>query len=130
MKIIAMALLVSAILCNSVMVYAEDAIPFGALAKNGGIYPVAIPPPDKNDSAAANVTQTKQQNRMTTGGKVMTGVGIGFVAIGTVVFIAGATAINDSWFGDVAGPTMGVGAVLAGGGIGLIVLGDHRRTTK
>ena len=130
MKLSAYFLLIFVVLFSSMRAAAEDKIPFGDLAMNGGIHPVAIPLPDEKAQAQSSATRTARPSHMTTGGKVMTGVGIGFIALGVVVFAAGAAAINDSWFHDAAAPAMGVGAALGGGGTALIVVGNHRRTTK
>jgi len=130
MKLFAVSLLILGVLSSSTLAVAEGPIPFSTLGRNGGIYPAAIPLPDAKDTAATAPTQTPPPSHMTTGGKVMTGVGIGLIAIGTLVFIAGAAAINDSWFHEAAAPCMGVGAVLGGGGTALIVFGSRRRTTK
>ncbi|MDR3727593.1 MAG: hypothetical protein P4K86_11180 [Terracidiphilus sp.] len=128
MKVFAVLFLILGMLCSSTLAVAENPIPFSALGKNGGIHPVAIPLPDDKDKAAP--TQTPQPSHMTTGGKVMTGVGIGLIAVGTLVFVAGAAAINDSWFGNAAAPLMGGGAAIGVGGTVLIIFGSHRRTTK
>ena len=68
---------------------------------------------------------------MTSGGKIMTGVGIALCAIGGSVLI-GAAALNGVWgfsSSDKAKVYGAGGGAVAGGAI-LIVLGNHRRSAK
>jgi hypothetical protein len=68
---------------------------------------------------------------MTSGGKIMTGVGIGLCVIGGSVIVASA-ALNNVWGfspSDKAKAYGAGGGAVAGGAI-LIVLGHHRRSAK
>jgi hypothetical protein len=62
---------------------------------------------------------------MTTGGKIMTGTGIGMFAIGVVVLIGTATVGYAS--SSDKDKLYGVGGGLLAGGVTLVVLGDHHR---
>ncbi|HEY1986533.1 MAG TPA: hypothetical protein VGG85_14050 [Terracidiphilus sp.] len=130
MKLFALSILILSMLSSSTLALAEGPIPFSALAKNGGAYAAAIPWQDAQNNAAGAPIQTRPQSHMTSGGKVMTGVGIGLIAVGTLVFVAGVAATNDSWFHNAAAPCMGAGAAVGGGGVALIVFGNRRRTAK
>lgn len=130
MKLAAAALLVLGMLCNLTLAMAEDPVPFSALMQPAGARP-AIPPitDATKDQSTAVSTQPTHPHRMTTGGKIMTGVGIGMVAIGGVA-LAGAALLED-WAPagkEAAGYATGCG--LAAGGITLIVFGTHHRSAR
>jgi hypothetical protein len=66
---------------------------------------------------------------MTRGGKIETGIGIGLVGLGVVFIAGGASVKNDEWFaGETRAIGFGGGAVFAGVGTTLIILGTHRRS--
>lgn len=125
MKLIVVALLAVGILCNSTFAIAGTPVPFRALMQNGGAQPAAPSSPDaKNQSTSA-----PPKKHMTTGGKIMTGVGVGFLIIGGTVLIGTkayngyATSTDRNELYGAGGATMGIGAVL-------ILLGMHRRSAQ
>jgi len=68
---------------------------------------------------------------MTTGGKVMTGVGIGMLVIGGIVLIGTATVGENSWASSSdKGKLYGAGAGILAGGTILIVVGNHQRAAQ
>jgi hypothetical protein len=66
---------------------------------------------------------------MTTGGKIMTGVGIGLIVIGATGLVGTAAWRGPATPSDKA-KLYGVGAGVVAGGAILIVLGDHRRAAQ
>ena len=129
MKLVAVALLVLGMLCNSTLAMAEGPVPFSALMQPAGAQPGIPPITDARDQSTAVATQPAHPRRMTTGGKIMTGAGIGMVAIGGVALV-GAALLQD-WAPagkEAAGYATGGG--LAAGGITLIVFGTHRRSAQ
>jgi hypothetical protein len=125
MKLVAVALLVTAMLCNSTLALAAGPVPFSALMRTAG-EPPAIPPLTDDQSKS---TQPPHATHMTTGGKVMTGVGIGMMAIGGVVLIG--TAVFSGWASSSDKAKLyGAGAGTLGGGVVLIVLGAHQRSAQ
>jgi hypothetical protein len=130
MKLVAVIVLLAGLLCNSMMATAEGPIPFSELAKTGGMQPSAIPAPDAGSVSSPTATQPAHTH-MTRGGKIMTGVGIGLLGFGAVLFGTGASTPKDSWFGpQVREIGMASGAAFAGVGTTLIVFGTHRRSAK
>jgi hypothetical protein len=122
MKFVALALLVTAMLCNSTLAMAEGPVPFRALMQDAGAKPGGPPIPDAKNQAEI-ATQLARTGHMTTGGKIMVGVGASMLAIGGVLFAwPGKITPNDKHeLYGAGGATMGVGAIL-------IVLGTHRRS--
>jgi hypothetical protein len=130
MKLVAVFILLAGLLCNSMMATAEGPIPFSELARTGGLQPNAIPTPDPGSSSSTVAGQTAHPH-MTRGGKIMTGVGIGLLGFGAVLFGTGASTSKDSFLGsDVRAIGMGAGAAFAGVGTTLIVFGVHQKSTK
>ncbi len=126
MKPVALALVV-AMLCSSTLAMAEPPVPFKALMRNGGARLSTPPLNDVDDPPAAASNHADHKTHMTAAGKIMTGVGIGFVIIGGVVMAATpdafATPTDKNELYAASGATMGVGVVL-------IVLGVKRRSAK
>jgi hypothetical protein len=130
MKLVAVFILLAGLLGNSMMATAEGPIPFNELAKAAGTQPDAIPAPDAGSVSSPAATQPSHPH-MTRGGKIMTGVGIGLLGFGAVLFGTGASTSKDSFLGsDVRAIGMGAGAAFAGVGTTLIVFGTHQRSTK
>ena len=131
MKLFAIAILGPSMLCNSMLAVAAGPIPFGKLAKDAAVDPVAPASPtayDDTTPAASQPPNSAQHAPLTTGGKVMLGFGIGLTAIGAGLFATGATCAKDSWFGSTCrGVGMGGGAGTAAAGVTLIVFGLHQR---
>src|SRR3974390_38430 len=126
MKLVAVALLVAAMLCNSTLAMAEGPVPFTALMQNAGAQSSGPPIPDAKNQAEI-ATQLARTGHMTTGGKIMVGVGVGMLAIGGVLFVG-----TRAWNGP-ASPTdkhelYGAGGATIGVGALLIFLGTHRRS--
>jgi hypothetical protein len=128
MKIVAMALIVTATLCNSTLAMAEGPVPFRALMQTANGQPSVTPIPDAKGQSAVS-TQPARTPHMTTAGKVMTGAGIGMFAIG-VVAIAGTAALRGWATPSDKAKLFGAGGGAVASGVVLIVLGDHRRSTK
>jgi len=127
MKLVAVALLILGMLGNAASATAEGPVPFKALMQTAGAQPSLPPMTDAKDQSTAVPAQPAHRPRITRGGKIMIGTGIGMVAIGGLV-IAG-TALLD-WGPPTAKVDAGyaTGGGLAAGGITLIVFGVHRRS--
>lgn len=127
MKPVAAVALVVAMLCSSTLAMAEGPVPFRALMRNDGAEPSIPPLTDANDPPTAASNQADHKTHMTSAGKIMTGVGIGMVAIGGVVMAATphafATPTDKNELYGASGATMGVGVVL-------IVIGVRRRSAQ
>lgn len=126
MKLVAAALLVG-LLCIPTLAVAEGPVPFNALMRNEGAQPGIPPLTDANDQPTAASNQPVHKTHMTRAGKIMTGVGIGMVAIGGVVMAATpnafATTTDKNELYGASGATMGVG-------VALIVTGVRRRSAQ
>ena len=66
---------------------------------------------------------------MTTGGKIVTGVGVAVVGIGVLMFAAGASQDKNSW-GPSRGACFATGGIFAGIGAATILGGMHWRKAK
>jgi len=124
MKLAAVCILLAGLLCNSMMAIAEGPVPFRALMQAAG-----TPGVDTQNNSLVSGTKPAAHHPMTTGGKVITGVGIGLAALGGVFLACGAASSHNDFI-DMRGPCLATGAGFAGAGITLIVLGVHWRTTK
>jgi hypothetical protein len=131
MKLVAVALLVLGMLCNSMLAMAEGPVPFNALMQTAGAQPSVPPITDTKDKSTALSAQPTH-TRMTSGGKIMTGTGIGMLVIG--VAAVGGTAIVRTALGGVTSAKedalFATGGALVAGGVTLIVFGSHRRSAK
>jgi hypothetical protein len=130
MKLVAVAVLVLGMLCNSALAMAEGPVPFSALMQPAGAQPDMAPITDAKDQSTAVSTQPAHRP-MTSGGKIMTGVGIALCVIGGSVLV-GAAALNNVWgfsSSDKA-KVYGAGSGAVAGGAILIVIGNHRRSAK
>ena len=127
MKLVAVTLLSLGMVCNAVLATAEGPVPFKALMQTPGAQPSLPQITDAKDQSTS--TQPAHRPPMTSGGKVMTGIGIGMFAIGGVVVVG--TALLD-WGRRTAKVDAGyaTGGGLMAGGITLFVLGYHRRSAK
>jgi hypothetical protein len=129
MKAVAVSLLVLGMLCNSMLAMAEGPVPFSALMQTAGADPGAPPITYAKDQSAVVSTQTAHSQHMTSEGKVMTGSGIGMLAIGGVTIIA--TAMLHGWASPSKQSALyAAGGGLAAGGVTLIVFGSHRRSAE
>jgi hypothetical protein len=129
MKLLAVALLVFGMLCNSVLATAEDPVPFRALMQAAGAQPNVPRISDAKDQSTAVSTQPSHTPHMTTGGKAMIGVGIGMLAIGGVVILTTNSVSGLTTSTDKAALYGAGGGAMAGGAV-LIVLGAHRRSAQ
>ncbi len=129
MKLAAVAFLVLGVLCNSTLAMAEGPVPFSALMQHAGAQPGIPPIADAKDQSTAVSTQPAHPSRMTSGGKVMIGIGIGMVAIGGVALV-GSALLNDWAPAGKEAAGWATGGGLAAGGITLIVFGSHRRSAQ
>jgi hypothetical protein len=131
MKIIAVICLMLGMLLSSLQAAAEDPIPFSALEQSPGAQSAIPPAPEPQKQPSEAPVKNANHGPITTGGKAEIGIGIGLVGLGALFIAGGASVRNGDWF---AGPTRAVGfgggAVFAGSGITLIVLGNHRRAAK
>lgn len=127
MKLIAAAALVVAIFCSSTLTVAEGPVPFKALMRSEGAEPAVPQSTDGKAQSTATPNQPTRKTHMTRAGKIMTGVGIGFVAIGGVVMAftphAFATPTEKDELYGASGATMGAGVVL-------VVFGVRRRSAQ
>ena len=125
MKLVAVTLLILGMVCNAVLAAAKGPVPFKELMQTAGAQASVAPITDAKDQPTS--TQPAHRPPMTSGGKVMTGIGIGMFAIGGVVVIG--TALFD-WGPHTAKVDAGyaTGGGLMAGGITLFVLGYHRRS--
>jgi len=106
---------------------AEGPVPFKALMQTAGTQPSVPSITDAKDQSTAIATQPAHKTPMTSGGKIMTGVGIGFVAIGVVVIVG--TAGLSGWASSSDRDKLyGVGGGLIAGGVTLVVFGHHQRS--
>lgn len=129
MKVVAVALLVSGLLCNSMLAMAEDPVPFRTLMTTAGA-PSSVSLLNAGpDNSAAQPAKPAHATHMTGGGKVMAGVGIGLMACGGFV-IVGTAALNGFGSSSQRGALYGGGIGLAATGTVLIVLGSHRRSAQ
>jgi hypothetical protein len=130
MKFVAVVFLTAGMLCNSMLAIAEGPIPFSALEQSANAQPSAAL---SHEATAGSTSARQTQPRsMTRGGKVMTGVGIGCLALGGAL-IGTRIALRGNSFDvpHVANAVgYGGGAVLAGTGTVLILYGTHRRSPK
>ena len=127
MKLVAVALLVVGMLSNSMLAMAEGPVPFRALMQTAGAQPTMTPITASQDQSTAVSTQPAPRP-MTSGGKIMTGVGIGLFVTGVGVLV-GAAALNSAWGfspSRKAEAYGGGGGAVVGGAI-LVVLGSHHR---
>lgn len=129
MKLAVATFLVLAMCCHSMRAFAEDLVPFSALMQTAGSQP-SIPPLSsaQKDSTAVS-TQPAQRLHMTSGGKIMVGVGIGVVGVGALVLAATGTLSDWGSSGHVAAG-YGTGAAFVAGGTTLIVFGTRRREAR
>lgn len=127
MKLVAAVALLVAMFCSSTLALAEGPVPFRALMRNDAAQPGIPPLTDTDDPPAAASGKAVHKTHMTRSGKIMTGVGIGLVAIGGVVMAltpnAFATPTDKDELYGASGATMGVGVVL-------IVFGVKRHTAQ
>ncbi len=94
MKLVAVALLVLGMLGNSTLAMAEGPVPFRALMQTAGAQP-SVPPITDTKDKSTTLSAQPAHTRMTSGGKIMTGTGIGMLVIGGVVLIG--TAAYSGW---------------------------------
>ena len=66
---------------------------------------------------------------MTTGGKIMTGVGVGVFVVG-MVGVVGTAAVGGWASSSDKAKLYGAGGGAVAGGVTLVILGDHRRSAK
>lgn len=130
MKLVAVALLFLGMLCNSVLAAAEGPVPFRALMRNAGAQPSIPPINDAKDQSTAVSTQPAHTHPMTSGGKIMIGVGIGMVVIGGAALVG--AALSQSWPAPAGkeAAAYATGGGLVAGGITLIAFGTHRRSAQ
>ena len=131
MKRVVVALLCLGLLCSSTLAMAEGPVPFRALMQTEGAQPSVAPLADAKAKSAAASTQPPHTRHMTTGGKVMTRVGIGMLVIGGIVLIGTAAVGENSWASSSDKAKLyGAGAGIFAGGTILIVVGNHRRAAQ
>ena len=126
-------LMMAGMFLNSACAIAEGPIPFNAMMQSSSYGPAIPPTPDAKETAgaqpsAAVSTSPARKAHMTTGGKVMTGVGIGLVGVGaTLMGIAAQDKPGSMFHSGVEVIGYGGGAGFAGTGVVLIAFGVHRR---
>ena len=130
MKLAMVALLLVGMLCNSTFAVAEHPVPFKELMQSAGSQS-SMPTNSDNKGQSSAVATQPVHRHMTSTGKIMTGVGIGFCVIGGIGLIGTAALGDNLW----ASPSdkhkiYGASAGVLGGGVVLIVLGNHRRSAK
>ena len=126
MRIFAATVLILVMMFHSVETLAAPPIPFRELSRS------AAPLPSAQSTPAASVpTQPVRSRPMTRGGKIMVGVGIGFLGIGAGLIGIGASTDPHDFLGSTArGVGFGAGTAFAGVGGALIYVGAHRRVEK
>lgn len=129
MKVLAVALVVLGMLCSSTLATAEGPVPFRALMATAGAESRVPAINSAQDNSATPSTKPAHPASMTSGGKAMTGVGIGLLACGGVI-IAGTAALSGWGSSSKRGALYGGGAGLAATGTILIALGVHRRSAQ
>jgi hypothetical protein len=130
MKRIAVALLILGMLCNAALATAEGPVPFKALMQTAGAQPSLPPMTDAKDQSTAVSTQPAHRPPMSSGGKVMTGIGIGMLAIGGGVVVGTAALGNCYGCSSHRAELYGAGSGIMAGGAILVVLGNHRRIAQ
>ena len=125
MKLVAVALLVVGMLCNSMLAMAEGPVPFRALMQTAGAQPTTTPIAASQDQSTAVSTQPADRP-MTSGGKIMTGTGLGLCVVGVVVLVTAAVLNSLASPSRKAEAYGGGGGAVVGGAI-LVVLGSHHR---
>lgn len=115
---------------STMLAMAEGPVPFRALMETAGAQPGLPPMTDARDQSAALSTQPAHRP-MTSGGKIMTGVGIAICVIGGSVLVGTAAARNAWGFSSSdEAKLLGAGSGAVAGGAILIVLGYHRRSPQ
>jgi hypothetical protein len=127
MKPALVCLLVLSMACSSSCAVAEGPIPVRALMQNAGAQSALPASSGDQSSPAPDVSQTAPHRPMTTGGKVMTGVGIGLLALGVAAL---ATPQPKDGFAPAEGAVRATSILCAGVGVTLVVIGTHRRKAK
>lgn len=108
---------------------AQDSIPFNAMMQSAGAQPAVPPKPDAKDAASQSATSSHASNgtgEFVAGG-ILLGTGLAAVtATVIVVALVHGSAGHDGrvWAG------IGGGAGVAGAGVALIVVGNHKRSKK
>lgn len=125
MKLVAVALLVVGMLSNSMLAVAEDPVPFRALMQTASAQPTTTPIAASQDQSTAVPSQPAPRP-MTSGGKIMTGTGLGLCVVGVVVLVSAAVLNSLASPSHKAEAYGGGGGAVAGGAI-LVVLGSHHR---
>ena len=134
MKFAAVVLLIAGLLCNSALAGAEGPIPFASLEQAANAQSGATVSRDATANSMPVTAQPAKTNRpLTTGGRVITGVGIGFAVFGVGLLGLGINASTksnnfDRGIGEAVG--FGVGGVSTAVGTGLIIAGLHWRSSK
>jgi hypothetical protein len=131
MKLLTIAILILGLLSSSTLAVAESLVPFSAYEQMAGTPSSAPPLPDAGNDPAATTAQSAHSGQMTTGGKVITGVGIALVGIGAVLIGFGASVNSNQLAGSKIKPVgLGAGAGFAGVGVVMIVVGLHKHKAK
>jgi len=129
MKVVAVALLSLGISCHSMLAMAEGPVPFRALMQPAGAEASVPAVTAAQDNSTVPSAKPVHPTHMTSGGRVMAGVGVGLLVCGG--FVIGGTAAVGSWASPSRrGALYGGGAGLAATGAILIVVGSHRRSAQ
>jgi hypothetical protein len=127
MKFIAVVFLMLGMLCSSTLAIAEGPVPFADFMQTAGAQPTVPSSPDAQAKPVAATAQTPHTH-MTRGGKIETGIGVGLLGLGVMFIAAGASVRNGEWLAsETRAVGLGGGAIFAGAGTTLVVLGCHRR---
>ena len=106
---------------------AEEPIPFNAMMQSASAEP-AIPP--LHDANAQPAAATSLHPPMTTGGKIVTGVGVAVAGIGVLVIAVGASEGSNPIVGPSRSAYFATGGVFVGIGAATILGGVHWRKAK
>ncbi len=126
MKLVAVALLTLRMLCNAALATAEGPVPFKALMETAGAQPSLPPITDAKDQSTS--TSPVHGQHMTKGGEIMTGIGIGMLAIGGIVVFRTAALGNCFGCSSHRAELYGAGGGAMAGGATLFILGYNRRS--
>lgn len=129
MKLVTLAFLAAGILCNSTWSVAQSPVPFKALMQQAGAQPAIPSKPDPNGTSFQPTTPKPADHgkaeRVT--GAVL--LGAGAATITATLVVVGALHGSAGHPGRVwAG--VGGGSGMAGVGITLIVLGNHKKSSN
>lgn len=128
-KVVACTLMFAALFFVSVRSAAEDPIPFNAMMQSAGAQPGVPPKPDANDASSQSATSSHASSgtgEFVAGGILLgTGLAVVTATVIVVALVHGSAGHDGRVYAGIGG-----GAGVAGAGVALIVVGNHKRSKK